>query len=255
MGKYKGKPLSVLQNDTGYVDWLLTKPWLKEKYPTLYTVIINNFNKPDDTPEHNLLQADFLKDIVKNKFSLLFYNYIYYTERKLLDYKHTWHPGVETGWNSIPDNGKIIVPTTAVEVCNVEFEKNGWDVIYTMACDHFSLYLSDEVTRKKEQKEREEHEWYNRMHYDCYIELKPEIGDDYPSILRDLQARMRGVTNNSNYVFCIYENISSVVPVEDITKMFRLSHIYLISKQFLYTQIQKEPYIKKPSKTVYKETI
>ena len=59
-GKYKGQPLDVLANDQGYLDWLNGQGWVKDKYPQFYTVIINNFQEPSETPEHNALQAMFL---------------------------------------------------------------------------------------------------------------------------------------------------------------------------------------------------
>ena len=60
-GKYKGQPVSVMQNDTQYCDWLATQDWFRERYANVYNqVIINNFTEPTETPEHNRLQMLFL---------------------------------------------------------------------------------------------------------------------------------------------------------------------------------------------------
>jgi hypothetical protein len=48
--------------DESYVQWLLAQDWVKAKYGNFYTLIVNNFTEPDETPEHNALQALFLDD-------------------------------------------------------------------------------------------------------------------------------------------------------------------------------------------------
>ena len=58
-GKYKGQPLEVLLADTQYMTWLSEQPWVKERYPVVQTLIINNFGEPDETPEHNKIQNNF----------------------------------------------------------------------------------------------------------------------------------------------------------------------------------------------------
>lgn len=65
-GKHKGKPVEILAEDKEYTQWLLAQPWFKTKYQNIHMVVINNFRKPADTPEHNELQVKFLN----NEFSL-----------------------------------------------------------------------------------------------------------------------------------------------------------------------------------------
>ena len=60
-GKYKGQPVSVMQNDTQYCEWLSTQDWFRDRYANVYNqVIVNNFTEPTETPEHNRLQMLFL---------------------------------------------------------------------------------------------------------------------------------------------------------------------------------------------------
>ena len=59
-GKYKGKPIEAMAEDRQYLDWVTAQPWFRERYANIYTLIINNFQEPADTPEHNALQARFL---------------------------------------------------------------------------------------------------------------------------------------------------------------------------------------------------
>lgn len=61
-GKYKGQPVEVLMADAGYRDWAMGQPWFRDQYPAIYQVIINYGAAPADTPEHNAMQAGFLDD-------------------------------------------------------------------------------------------------------------------------------------------------------------------------------------------------
>ena len=94
-GKYRGQPVSVLAGDKSYCDWLVAQDWFRQKYQNVYNVIINNFSKPEDTPEHNSLQAMFLDEDFVKKFCVL---------------------------SQLSGTGRIE---------KIEFERNGWDV-YTL---------------------------------------------------------------------------------------------------------------------------
>jgi hypothetical protein len=61
IGKYKGQPVEVLQGDPAYTDWLTAQSWFRERYAGLFQIIVNNFQEPAETPEHNRLQARFLE--------------------------------------------------------------------------------------------------------------------------------------------------------------------------------------------------
>jgi len=61
-GKYRGRPVEALANDRDYCDWLMAQAWFRERYGGVYTLIVNNFAEPSETPEHNALQARFLND-------------------------------------------------------------------------------------------------------------------------------------------------------------------------------------------------
>lgn len=69
-GKYKGQPVEVLESDPGYVEWLMQQPGIREKYPQLVQIIVNNFGEPEETPEHNQMQARFLQEEWRAKFAV-----------------------------------------------------------------------------------------------------------------------------------------------------------------------------------------
>jgi hypothetical protein len=61
-GKYKGQPVEMLAADTGYAEWLLSQPWFRQRYGNVYTILLNYGGEPQDSPEHNQMQAWFLDD-------------------------------------------------------------------------------------------------------------------------------------------------------------------------------------------------
>jgi len=66
-GKYKGQPLEVVLQDEAYVEWLTSQDWFRDRFPSLHTIIINQ-QEPQETPEHNRLQALFLDEGFRRRF-------------------------------------------------------------------------------------------------------------------------------------------------------------------------------------------
>lgn len=83
-GKYKGQPIEVLQADRQYTDWLTQQQWFREKYPTMVNIIVNSFNEPDETPEHNRLQIRFLDPETRVKLAWLVFQEMK-AEEEILD--------------------------------------------------------------------------------------------------------------------------------------------------------------------------
>lgn len=73
-GKYKNQPIEVLAGDKQYTEWLCQQSWFISQFNQLHTVIINNFNQPSETPEHNKMVANFLEDkVCENLVKKYFY--------------------------------------------------------------------------------------------------------------------------------------------------------------------------------------
>ena len=184
-GKYRGQPLESLAGDRQYLDWLTAQPWFRDRYPAIYTVVVNNFKPPEDTPEHNALQALFLDPAVCERITVLRRLSSSKAKAKLL----------------IPETEKFIaadapgvfpVETKALELrrarleladlrsfisdemlgvkltCSVKFEVKGIDVQVLAEWRGASPTPVATAVVK--------------------IEVKPTVGDDYPSILRQMKA-------------------------------------------------------------------
>jgi hypothetical protein len=61
-GKYKGQPVEALTADQDYCAWLISQPWFRSRYSNVYNVVITYGGEPQDSPEHNQMQAQFLDD-------------------------------------------------------------------------------------------------------------------------------------------------------------------------------------------------
>lgn len=59
-GKYRGRPIDEMMADASYCAWAMSQPGLRERYASLFTIIINGGVAPDmPTPEHNRMQLLF----------------------------------------------------------------------------------------------------------------------------------------------------------------------------------------------------
>jgi hypothetical protein len=60
-GKYRGRPVEDLAADPDYSKWLMTQSWFKDRFAMIYSLLAAA-HAPQETPEHNQMQARFLDD-------------------------------------------------------------------------------------------------------------------------------------------------------------------------------------------------
>ena len=164
-GKYKGQPITSLYSDPKYLEWCKQQYWFQKT--TCYNIIVKQVITPDKnskTPEHNKLQKTFLnKDI-----ALKFVNKIY---PLLVDEK---------------DNTDF---TTEFEGMFI------WDLIvdsiyrWKCICD---LKEDDSLCSCKYEKDDD------ICKNSIFCEIKPSIGDDYPSVLRKMKTQIELTRKSKN---------------------------------------------------------
>ena len=204
-GKYKGQPVEVLQNDPQYTEWLLSQPWLIERYQSIQTVIVNNFSEPSCTPEHNAMQSRFLDQsfcfnvgeqissrCIGEKSILEFIKV-----REDIDWE-LWF--LEDGVSSSID---------------MRFESGGWDVV-----------IDCNITKREKWGEYDK-EFTGALVFGCswnfHIELKPTLGEEFPEVLRQVKSRKQFPANViTDEIIC--KSVSS----ENIKEMFRRSGVLLL---------------------------
>ncbi len=149
-GKYKGQPVEVLAADHDYCEWLTAQPWFKARYLNVYNTVINYGAEPQDSPEHNQMQARFLDD--------------------------AWCLGL----------AKSLRLNSPRDVSYRSFEQ-GWDVSFRVS--HLVQTAHQEWTKQGMQWVHDDKP--SRTGDTIDVELKPDLGDDYPAVLRQVKRYMQ----------------------------------------------------------------
>lgn len=194
-GKFKGQPVEVLRQEPQYAEWLMQQPWLKDRYPKIYNVVINNFQEPSETPEHNRLQARFLdEDFVLKVISVL--------GKQRISHFGSSYRFVRCEFGDLSAKCKPI--------SNVKFEEEGVDIslsfVIPCAIKCFFHDFSEEL---------EEYGNYR-------IEVKPMLGDDYPAVLREM-------ANKKCNLLIVESFQSAAVDFEQLKKIFKTRSMRIIS--------------------------
>jgi hypothetical protein len=194
-GKYKGKPVEAMAADRQYLDWLTAQPWFRETFANLYTVVINNFSEPTETPEHNELQAKFLSDefclrflsrinrrwfgrFTRTSSSVrefeLWWDHKDFTDRCGIHYQKKFDPECDRcrarAWEENLHFDGVVFETLPItkKLVGRRFECGGVDVVMTYLNSFDNLCFEVEI--------------------EVGVEVKPYIGDDYPAVLRQMRA-------------------------------------------------------------------
>ena len=253
-GKYKGQPVSVMQNDTQYCEWLSTQDWFRERYANVYNqVIINNFTEPTETPEHNRLQLKFLDDDFCVAFSnkILDFSLEQKFNKNVSAVKKIYKEVKEYLENSKDFlskenlNGyttffaKAYMVKDFFEITNKSFEHNSFDV--AIEYKYYKVHEDGccypwglpEVNKKfyRAFDIREELLF-------VYVEIKPCLGDDFPAVLRQIKAnsvinigRGRKQELQGKKILLIDEFTAVGATLEQVKKVFELSDINLLTFQ------------------------
>jgi len=264
-GKYNGQPVDVLQADPGYCQWLMSQDWFRERYSTINTLIVNNFTKPEDTPEHNTLQAKFLDDDFIDRFEKLYFGI---TTQKKKELSEKYAKQYEACVNAYKKEQEVLVskaqerkesnpdaykyekepvPTDALIYCHLRFGEHNYRYRWLTkttgignleddhwvkpdpqlcSCAAWSDPDSDVGDPFVDKVEFEVRGWDVVLDHGVFgknvayktnyeetlnIEIKPALGDDYPSILRQMKA------NLSNKQFYVPYNTKCLLLYKDFT--------------------------------------
>ena len=182
-GKHQGLTVeTLLANHRDYVEWLLGKSWLAERFSNLHAALLSAGTPTDETPEHNKIQARFLEP--------LFCEALIYVVAPAI--KDRWRKKVEEYWSQL-DGGPIQrfpKPKENARPCLLtksSFEQKGIDVITDWHWDVSKLF-------------DEEHECGNYLAGGRVgVEIKPSIGDEYPTVLRQMERLGVKICLSENY--------------------------------------------------------
>ncbi len=236
-GKYKGQPLEVLRSDPEYCEWLTAQGWFREKHDAVYQLIINNFGEPAETPKHNRLQVKFLdKSLCLQLFCLLGWepladknSLIQRLQQKLNEFRHELatckdkpypHNKPEDWQWQIKDYESFLIPFADMDTGKIEilhdFEHCGWDVKIIAKLPPFAKNIGDY------------HSWKHLYQVSCAVEVKSEIGDNYPAILRQMKANERAY--KADYRVLVFDKFTATgANLEQVKQIFRSSEFHVLS--------------------------
>jgi hypothetical protein len=252
---------TVKQTDKNYIDWLMCQDWFRDKFKNEYTIIVNNFNTQEaETPEHNQMQVRWLDDEYCDKFlnfalekeAFNRKDGIYYTIQSIrtegvfkgiyaTDSKSFCHKKIQeltSGYRTkvIEDfiNEKVENEGKVGDIYSVEnhykaklfktkkaiFEDNFVDVKLFISC----IYEKKSVVSLNREILKEfklENETLNVEYLNIFIELKPNVSDDFPAILRQMKK------NKCEYLVCkSYSGIGATE--EEFVKYFKTAGIKVV---------------------------
>lgn len=239
-GKYKGQPISILETDPGYCDWLIAQPSIRREHPVIYNFIINNCQFPTETPEHNFYQSRFLNKAMQMSALQLsgwaplnpekFISRI--NEKisdltKIIEY-HSSSKDSYTSKKKIEESNHYVAELENLKKKyeefdpaqinpEIEFECDGWDVLIKATLpSSFGFTL--------------EGNYYLKAFYKVSLglEIKPAVGDDYPQILRQMKASEQ--RHKTDFATLVYKNFDvSNLSLAEVSAIFRTSGFAVLS--------------------------
>lgn len=167
-GKHKGKSLDEVQAfDPQYLHWLAGQDWFRDKFVVLHQTIINRGAEPEETPVHNSLQVLFLDD----EFCLKIATTVGYDPKPDFEYRRQMAlRNAECDlrrWRSEGDLERIekIKKWELTPKVLRKFEEGGIDVLFRVKTGASEPSVPSAR---------------------FMVEIKPDVGDDYPAVLRQI---------------------------------------------------------------------
>lgn len=213
-GKYKGKPVTEMLADTKYVEWCKQQEFFK-KHTTIYNICVNQTigaQQTSKTPEHNRIQNLFLDD------------------RRVA----TFMASLKT---SDEDHKKYLVEQISKKKVWIEFEgKFNWDVIInkdtttTISPSYKCTNSWEEINYGNRRYCKTAGkclciEWFGSI----YIEIKPLLGDDYPTVLRKMNTQKELTKPRGDSVILLIKDYQSTTTTkEELVKIFSQSGILVV---------------------------
>lgn len=263
-GKYKDKPITAFLADKSYVEWCKKQEFFK-KYTVIYNIVVNQSLDANDqrTPEHNKIQNYFLDEDNCRKLLLTKFkptDLELYTEhfgKKIFGVEHfdvkiefegkfNWDIILKFDKKSQCSEVSIVKDLTISEAKKIVFIL--FPEGFVWSCDDFKYCDKYECEDKFEFKcecggpANKSATTLNFRIFpreiDLYIEIKPLLGDDYPTVLRKManQITLTRAQRKSNYqrqdnvsfILLIKEFKAESTTVEQLRKIFAQKGISVV---------------------------
>lgn len=191
-GKYRGQPVSVLRQDLSYLDWLAGQEGIRRQYPWLFGVAA------EETPEHNRYQALFLDaEFARDVFEHYFPGVLEQEHRRDL-----------AGGDYTEMQGPLKTRRLPVVTFEDRIERrDGYRTTQSGSADvALSLWRRSIYSPQGGETLR--------------IEIKPQMGDDYPAVLRQMKV------SECNVLYLVAYTGSGAT-LGQVKQIFRMSGIFI----------------------------
>lgn len=203
-GKHRGKAVDIVLSDHSYVEWLLHQPWFAEDYAAIYRLITGANSEADASPEHNEFQIRFLEE--ESRLAVAKVLDFHDLDGETVAKKKSIAKRVAKELGCVVHEREI-----GLSVSGARFEERGWDVAFEIHPASYVAWLDAEhgkdyielleswgmakLAAKNRQLLKEHRGTLDVAVYQpntsrsprVTIELKPDLGNDYPSVLRQIQ--------------------------------------------------------------------
>ena len=245
-GKYRGQAVERAMADHSYMEWVLAQPWFPEDYPQIHGLIIGtSTGEPQDSPEHNAFQIRFLDEDVRlavaRRLGFQELDSTTCEKRKGIAKRVSKELGAPIQEREL-----------ALGVSAVKFEDQGWDVSFEIRPASYVAWLSAErgkeyielldrwgmgaMATKTRERLRASHATLDVAVYEpntarrprVLIELKPDLGDDYPSVLRQIQRYPTSPKARERKLLIVRRARFTTVSFEQVKAFFKTADITLL---------------------------
>ena len=222
-GKYKGKPIiEVISKHKKYIEWLMLQNWLSEELRSQINVFITHGGKnSEETPEHNRIQMIFLNREYRRAICSFFYRC------PIIPKKVSFEAKVGAIFADVFFDFKTKGVTSSSRVCdkckeNTLFSRNYAFMEKPVMCDSCG----------RERPTSFDFKYYNPISGKMFIEIKPSVSDEYPSVLRQIK-RMQEEAERGCFVLLYGSFDSKYVSEDEFVEIFESSKIKCVSMKQL----------------------
>lgn len=245
-GKHKGATVAeLLEKDPAYAEWITAQGWVAERFAQLHAAILSRGAGTDDSPEHNIIQARFLDPVFQIAcVSAAYPGLIAHEKNERV--KSVGEDAFKSVWK-----GNALYRVEEWRVRNTNFATMDMAIAAEQAIK--AEKASDKINGEKARIEAENTErkngvlsrvvfeqqgidavisFKNIMYWDrtFKVEIKPSMGDDYPTVLRQVQR-----LGCSILVVGEYTGRAVLEPL--VRQMFAASMIVMISVRDIEAEI------------------
>ncbi len=231
-GKYRNKPVEHLIADTQYREWLLAQGWVQQRYPDLHTIIVNFGGEPQETPEHNALQLQFLDEALRAQLTgALIRPGRYPTDGR-------WRAKTGARWSK---HHETRAATRSMERCALcleppAFEVDGVDVSWRVST---WTHYEDRTTYHRREGESIlggplpsdtiERSWQlEYLRHTILVECKPTLGDDYPAALRQLLSYQPKASGHSYRILLTEQFTAKGGTLSQVKQLMQHAGVWLV---------------------------